>query len=207
MEKAKSLSPQVPKSPWDEMALVGRIGRAHGLKGQVVINPETDFVEERFAAGSTVWARSAAGDEQLTVTSMRVQNGRPIVGFDGFDRIEDVERLAGLELRVPEEALQPLQPGIFYQHQLVGCTVETIDGVVVGEVAKVEGGAGASRLVMNGPRGEIMIPLAFGICVDIDVAAKRIRINPPEGLLELNEVRRGHHLSADGRSGPRGGSR
>jgi 16S rRNA processing protein RimM len=169
------------------MALVGRIARPHGLKGQVAINPETDFIEERFAAGSIVWTQSSAGEEQLTVASMRVQNGRPIVGFAGFDRIEDVERLAGQELRVPEEALQPLQPGTFYQHQLVGCVVETTSGNVVGEVAKVEGGAGGSRLVIDGPRGEILIPLAVDICVEIDVEKKKIRINAPEGLLELNE--------------------
>ena len=80
---------------WDDMALVGRIARPHGLRGQVVINPETDFVEERFAEGATVWTRSVAGDEQLTVASLRVQNGRPVVGFEGFTRVEDVERLAG----------------------------------------------------------------------------------------------------------------
>ena len=134
-----------------------------------------------------MWTRSAAGDEQLTVASVRVQNGRPVVGFEGFTRVEDVERLAGLELRVPEETLQPLQPGTYYEHQLVGCLVETAAGDVVGTVAAVEGGAGATRLAMNGPRGEILIPLAVDICVDIDVANKRIRINPPEGLLELNE--------------------
>jgi 16S rRNA processing protein RimM len=172
---------------WDTMALVGRIARPHGLRGQVVINPETDFVDERFAQGATVWTRSTAGDERLTVASMRVQNGRPVVGFEGFTRVEDVERLAGLELRVPEETLQPLQPGSYYEHQLVGCIVETAAGDVVGSVAAVEGGAGATRLVMNGPRGEILIPLAVDICVEIDVANKRIRINPPEGLLELNE--------------------
>ena len=154
---------------WDDWAVVGRVARPHGLKGQVVINPETDFIEERFAAGSTVWTRSSAGEEQLTVASLRVQNGRPIVGFVGFDRIEDVERLAGQELRVPEEALQPLQPGTFYEHQLVGCVVEATSGNVVGEVAKVEGGAGGSRLVINGPRGEILIPLAVDICIEIDV--------------------------------------
>ena len=173
------------------MALVGRVARPHGLRGQVVINPETDFIEERFAEGATVWTRSAAGDERLTVASMRVQNGRPVVGFEGFTRVEDVERLAGLELRVPEETLQPLQPGTYYEHQLVGCVVETAAGDVVGTVASVEGGAGATRLVMNGPRGEILIPLAVDICIDIDVVNKRIRIKPPEGLLELNETRRG----------------
>ena len=171
------------------MALVGRITRPHGLRGQVVVHPETDFVEERFAEGATFWTRSAAGDEQLTIVSSRVQNGRPIVGFDGFARVEDVERLAGLELRVPADTLLPLQPGTYYEHQLVGCAVETTAGAVVGEVAKVEGGGGASRLVTNGPRGEILIPLAVDICVEIDVAKRKIRINPPEGLLELNETR------------------
>ena len=195
------------RADWDDMALVGRIARPHGLRGQVAINPETDFIEERFAEGATVWTRSPAGDERLTIASMRVQNGRPIVAFNGFARVEDVERLLGLELRVPEGALQPLQPGTWYEHQLVGCAVETTAGDVVGEVAKVEGGAGASRLVMNGPRGEILIPLAVDICVEIDVANKKIRINPPEGLLELNEVRHRHHLSADDRGRARGRSR
>ena len=142
------------------------------------------------AEGATFWTRSAAGDEQLTIVSSRVQNGRPIVGFEGFARVEDVERLAGLELRVPEETLQPLQPGTYYEHQLVGCAVETTAGDVVGEVAKVEGGGGASRLVMNGPRGEVLIPLAVDICVEIDVANRKIRINPPDGLLDLNETKR-----------------
>ena len=174
---------------WDDMALVGRIARPHGLRGQVAINPETDFIEQRFAAGARVWTRSAAGDEQLTVSSLRVQNGRPIVGFEGFERIEDVERLQGLELRVPEETLQPLQPGTYYEHQLVGCTVETVSGDAIGEVAKVEGGAGASRVAINGPHGEILIPLAVDICVEIDIANKKIRVNPPEGLLELNETK------------------
>jgi len=180
-------SPRSPVPDWDDMALVGRIARPHGLRGQVVINPETDFVEERFAEGATIWTRSAAGDEQLTVTSLRVQNGRPVVGFEGFSRVEDVERLAGLELRVPEETLQALPAGTYYEHQLVGCIVETVAGDVIGSVAAVEGGAGATRLVMNGPRGEILIPLAVDICVEIDVASRRIRIKPPDGLLELNE--------------------
>jgi 16S rRNA processing protein RimM len=183
-------NPQSPIPDWDQMALVGRIARPHGLRGQVAINPETDFVEERFAEGATFWTRAATGDEQLRIVSSRVQNGRPIVGFEGFTRVEDVERLAGLELRVSEEALQPLQPGMYYEHQLVGCVVETKAGDIVGEVAKVEGGGGASRLVMDGPRGEILIPLAVDICVEIDVANKKIRIDPPEGLLDLNETKR-----------------
>ena len=187
------------RAEWDAMALVGRITRPHGLRGHVVVHPETDFVEERFGEGATFWTRSAAGDEQLTIVSSRVQNGRPIVGFEGFACVEDVERLSGLELRVPEETLQPLQPGTYYEHQLVGCAVETTDGDVVGEVAKVEGGGGASRLMVNGPRGEVLIPLAVDICVEIDVANRKIRINPPDGLLDLNETKRSGRPAAGSR--------
>ena len=183
---------------WDEMVLVGRIARPHGIRGQVVVNPETDFVEERFRRGATMHTRGAEGDDVLTISTARIQGGRPIVGFEGFTRIEDVQRLAGQELRVPEEELQPLEPGSFYHHQLVGCTVATVQGEPLGQVERVEGGAGGSRLVVGGRRGEILIPLAAEICVEIDVPAKRIRIDPPDGLLDLNEVRHRHDLSADG---------
>ena len=169
------------------MILVGRIARPHGIRGQVVINPETDFAEERFAEGATLWTRSARGSERLTVRSTRMQNGRPVVAFEGFERIEDVERLAGLELRVPEEALQPLDAGAYYQHQLVGCVVETTAGGRVGEVTRVDGGACGSLLAVRGARGEILIPFAVDICVEVNVAGRSIRIDPPKGLLELNE--------------------
>ena len=168
------------------MILVGRIARPHGIKGQVVINPETDFAEDRFAEGAALWTRSDRGSEPLTVSSMRMQNGRPVVGFAGFECIEDVERLAGLELRVPEDTLQALDAGSYYQHQLVGCMVETTDGERVGEVTRVDGGTAGSLLAVNGGRGEILIPFVSDICVEIDVAARRIRIEPPEGLLDLN---------------------
>jgi 16S rRNA processing protein RimM len=174
---------------WDDMVLVGRIAKPHGLRGDVVINPETDFVEARFAVGETLWTKSDRGQETLTITAARVQNGRPVVGFDGFSRVEDVERLAGLELRVPETALQPLAEHTYYQHQLVGCAVETTTGERIGDVARVDGGMGGSLLVVNSSRGEILVPLTLAICVEIDVEAKRIRIEPPEGLLELNETR------------------
>ena len=172
---------------WDAMVLVGRIARPHGVRGQVIVNPETDFVEDRFVSGATMWTRSDRGDEALTITAVRVQNGRPVLGFDGFSRIEDVERLAGLELRVPEDALQALGAGVYYQHQLVGCDVETVSGARIGKVSRVDGDAGGSLLAVTGARGEVLIPFAQHICVDVDVAGKRIRIDPPDGLLELNE--------------------
>lgn len=191
---AGSRAPESGPPVWDDMVLVGRIARPHGLRGQVAVNPETDFIEERFLPGAVVWTRIDGRDASLTIASVRVQNGRPVIGFEGRVTREDVESLAGLELRVPEDTLRPLGPGQFYEYQLVGCLVETSDGAVVGPVVRVEGGAGGSRLVVDGERSEVQIPLAVDICVDIDVAARRIRIEPPEGLIDLNETKRGRRL-------------
>ena len=178
---------RIPDPEWDRMVLVGRIARPHGIRGNVLVTPETDFVEDRFKTGATFWTRSERGQEVLTVNSARVQNGRPVIGLEGFGSIEDVERLAGLDLRVPEDSLRPLDAGAYYVHDLVGCAVETISGEPVGEVRRVEGGAGASVLSVEGRRGEVLVPLAADICVEVDIAGRRIRINPPEGLLELNQ--------------------
>lgn len=168
------------------MVLVGRIVRPHGIRGHVVIAPETDFVDERFREGAALWCRTAQGDEELTIATMRVQKGRPIVGFVGFAAIDDVERLLGRELRIPEEQLQPLSEGAYYVHQLVGCVVETVTGTRVGTVRRVEGGGSGSLLDVEGPRGQVLVPFAAEICVEIDVQRKRIRIDPPEGLLDVN---------------------
>ena len=179
--------PNPESRSWDEMVTVGRIARAHGLRGDVIVNPDTDFVEERFHRGAVVWTRSVRGDEQLTIAALRIQGGRPVITFEGIASVDAAEQMAGQELRVPEEALQPLSQGAYYLHQLIGCVVSMRSGESVGTVARVEGGALSSVLAIDGARGEILIPLAAGICVDVDVAAKRITIDPPQGLLELNE--------------------
>ena len=186
-ENRPSPESRAPNPEWDRMVLVGRVARPHGLLGHVIVTPETDFVEDRFKTGATFWTRSERGQEVLTVNSARVQNGRPVIGLEGFGSIEDVERLAGLDLRIPEDSLLPLDPGAYYVHDLVGCAVQTISGEPVGEVRRVEGGAGASVLSVEGRRGEVLVPLAADICVEVDIAGRRIRINPPEGLLELNQ--------------------
>ncbi|HXH24731.1 MAG TPA: ribosome maturation factor RimM [Vicinamibacterales bacterium] len=173
---------------WDDMVLVGTIARPHGIRGEVIVNPTTDFAEQRFAVGATLWTRTERDPEALTVASMRVQGGRPVVGFEGLTRIEEIARLVGRELRIPEEALQPLGEGVYYQHELIGADVITRGGEPVGRVARLEGGGAGSLLVVDGRRGEVLIPLAADICVEVDVAGRRITIDPPEGLLELNEM-------------------
>ena len=171
---------------WSEYALVGRVARAHGNRGQVIVNPETDFVEERFRVGAELLARRDGRVEPVRVTAMRVHLGRPVIALDTVRTMNDAEAMAGVELRVPVTDLEELPEGMYYRHDLVGCRVETTAGLAVGEVTKVEGELGASRLVVQAGSGEALIPLARAICVVIDTAARRIVIDPPEGLLDLN---------------------
>ena len=142
------------------MAVVGRVVRSHGLRGQVVVNLETDFPEERFRPGAELFVERGGVIKPLTLTSVRFQNQRPVIGIAGVDTIDAAEPLAGLELRVPADRLAPLPAGTFYRHDLVGVTAGD---------------------------GDVLIPLASEICPTIDVAGKRIVIEPPDGLLDLNK--------------------
>jgi 16S rRNA processing protein RimM len=176
---------------WDDMVLVGTIARTHGLRGHVVVNPATDFVEERFRKGAPLWVRGSDRMEQLVVESSRLQGGRPVVAFAGYETVDASEPLVGQELRIPEEALHALTEGVYYHHQLVGCRVETRQGEAVGTVQRVGDGASGSLLMVEGPKGEVLIPLAADICVTIDTNARKIVVEPPEGLLDLNVARLG----------------
>jgi 16S rRNA processing protein RimM len=168
------------------MVLVGVVARTHGNRGEVILNAETDFAEQRFQVGRTLYARVGSGAvEPLQVTAVRFQQGRPIIGVAGIGSIGEAERLAGALLKVPEGEQEPLPAGMFYHHQLIGCEVWTRDGEEIGRVTAVEGQGTASRLVVRGRRAEVLIPLASEIC-DIDIPAKRIVVTPPEGLLEVN---------------------
>lgn len=170
------------------MAAVGRIARAHGIRGQVIVNLDTDFPDARFQPGVELFIERNGAVRALTLTSVRFQRDRPVIGIAGVETMNDAAALAGQELRVPVGELVPLPDGMFYWHDLIGCRVETPTGALVGTVEGVEGTLGGSRLVVAAPRGEVLIPLASEICTAIDPAAKRIVIDPPEGLLELNWV-------------------
>lgn len=172
--------------PWDDMAVVGRVARTHGNRGHVVVDPETDFPEDRFRTGSVVHVRRHGRVEALTVTNARFHRGRPIIGLKGIQTMSDAEALVSAELRVPPEVLHALPSGVFYRHDLVGCSVRTTDGREIGRVKDVEGPVGGSRLVVASDRGDVLIPMASEICVGIDIVGRAIVVEPPEGLLELN---------------------
>jgi len=172
---------------WDEMAVVGVIARPHGIRGQVIVNPVTDFPEERFAAGSTLFVIREGRIETVTVTTSRMHQGRPVIGLEGIGDMDAARELAGVEFRIPVESLTALPEGSYYHHDLIGCVVVTPDGTTVGTVSSVEGDMGNTRLVVQRDSGELLIPLASDICTAIEPAARRIVIVPPDGLLELNE--------------------
>src|SRR5207248_2669933 len=151
----------------DDMAVVGTIARPHGLRGQVIVNVDTDFPAERFRAGSELFIDRGGGAEPMTVTTVRFHQERPIVSLAGIDSIDAARSLAGRELRVPPDRLAPLDEGTFYRHDLVGCRVETSGGAAVGVVKHVEGTLDASRLVVDAGGEEILIPLASAICTGI----------------------------------------
>jgi 16S rRNA processing protein RimM len=173
---------------WDDAVLVGVIARTHGNKGEVAVNPETDFPEERFREGAQLMTRLKDGSlATMEVATMRMHQGRPLILFKGVASMNDAELLAGRELRIAEDeaGAELLEQGEYFHRDLIGCAVVTESGDAIGEVAAVEGEGGQSRLVVRSRRNEVLIPLADDICT-VDVKAKRITVRPPEGLLELN---------------------
>ena len=182
---------------WDELVSVGRVIRPQANRGEVVVVPLTDFPLDRFQSGATLWMQRAGHVVAVVVTSARPHDARWVLGLEGVGTIDEAEALRGLELRIPAEQLRALGAGTHYVHDLAGCRVETVDGGSVGAVRDVRLDAGIPLLVVDGARGEILIPFTEEICRKVDVAAKTIVVAPPEGLLELNE--RGERQKAEGK--------
>ena len=174
----------------DTMVTVGRIVRPHGLKGAVVVEPTSDFAAERFKAGSVLQWQRLGQPVPVTVVESRDFNGRFVVRLEGVTTISEAETLRGLNLEVPEDARHQLKTGAYYMDQLEGCEVVTSAGEIVGHVSSVDSTIGTPVLVVRSEAGEVLVPLAEEICRVVDPAGKRIVIDPPAGLIELNRARR-----------------
>lgn len=172
---------------WRDMVSVGTVARTHGRRGQVIVNPLTDFPESRFRVGALVYTKDGTEITERRITEARLQGGRPVVGFENIDSITDAEELRDRELRIPESALSQLPTGTYYSHDLIGCEVITKAGSSVGVVTKVEGPAALQRLIVIKEEKVCDIPLVDAVCVSINVASRRICIDPPAGLLDLND--------------------
>ena len=183
------MEPEPQESHW---LAIARLGRSRGRKGELTAEVLTDF-PERFTALRRVFLEGAEGGEPVRaeVTNAWWHEGRLILHFAGVESISEAERLRGRLLLLPRDERMPLPDGCYYHWQLVGCEVlQAPEGSSLGTVIGIEptGGADVLRVKRPGTRGrEVLIPFARAICREIDVTARRILIEPPEGLLELNE--------------------
>jgi 16S rRNA processing protein RimM len=168
------------------MVTVGRIIRPHGNKGHVVVASETDFGDERFGAGSTLFLERDARVVPVTIVASRPHDGRWVVGLEGVGSIDDAETLRGHELRIPASEMKALGPGAYYTHDLVGCVVRTTDGSTVGTIERVDLGVGIPMLVVGADGDEVLVPFTDAIVRHVRPAERSIEIDPPPGLLELN---------------------
>lgn len=145
---------------------------------------------ERFERLETVFLFGAAGGEAvpMQVESVWEHRGQLVFKFRGVDSISDAERWRRAEVRVPAVERPVLPEGEYYHSDLVGCEVlEFGTGRPLGQVKSWLDGGGPGLLEVAGPGGEILIPFAKSICVELDVKGRRIVVDLPEGLKDLNE--------------------
>ena len=165
---------------------IGEIARVHGLRGEVRVTPLTDH-PERFERVTECVLWDAARDERETrrITTARRHGDALLVTFAGCQSPEDARGLVGRLIALPRAEALPPPPGSFYPWQLEGARVTTEDGRVVGHVRGIEHAGAQDLWVVAGEGREHLIPAVPDIVLDVDVAAGRVVIRPPEGLLEL----------------------
>ena len=171
-----------------DLRMVGRIVKAHGIRGELTVDVSTDSAELRFAPGSVVYviARDGSVVRSLTVAAARPHTGRLLVTFEGVEGRDAAESLRGAVLSANTVDLPPTgDPDEFYDHQLEGLAVRTVDGAPVGTVREVVHGAGGDLLVIDREGGgEALVPFVREIVPEVDVAGGRVVLDPPEGLLD-----------------------
>ncbi len=165
--------------------VVGRIGRPHGVRGDVNVESRTDEPDRRFAPG-TVLSTDHADHPQLTVEDFRWHSGRLLLHFAEVGDRTVVEALRGVLLSTdvdPDEA--PDDPDEFYDHQLVGLRVVDRSGTTLGSVTDVVHGAQDLLMVARVDGRRVMIPFVGALVPEVDVAGGRIVVDLPDGLLDL----------------------
>ena len=164
------------------LVVVGRIGPPNGVQGAVVVQPFTDDPDERFAPGAVL----QTSGEPLTVEASRWQGKRLVVQFDGVADRPGAERLRGIELQVDASTRPALDdPDDFYDTDLVGLSVSTVDGRALGPVRDVVHSPAADYLVVKVDGHEHLVPFVAAVVPTVDVAGGRVVIDPPEGLFDL----------------------
>ena len=170
----------------DDLIVVAQIVKVRGLRGEVVADLLTDF-PERFAALTSLIAVAPDGQTRsLQIEEQWFHGNRLVLKFVGFDRIEEAKELVGCHLAIPAADRVQLPQATFYEWELIGARVVTVAGAPVGVVQNIMRTGGVELLsVLDDAGRDRLVPMAADIVVEIDKDQKLIRIDPPEGLLDL----------------------
>ena len=169
-----------------ELVAFGRIVRSQGRDGTVKLR-----LSEKGPPGidpGTVYIEREGGLEAFAVESFRRDRNAPFLKLQGIDTLAQADALAGREVFAAAGDFRRLELDRFYDFQVLGSRVVTKDGTEVGEVAGILETGGPALLVVRRGEEDVYVPLTERICVKVDPEAKEIVIDPPEGLLELNEI-------------------
>jgi 16S rRNA processing protein RimM len=170
----------------EDVVVVARIVKTRGLRGEIVADLLTDFPDRFENLKSLIGLSPDESRRSLEIEEQWFHGKRLVLKFAGFDTIDEAKVLVGYDLAVPAEDRVELPKDSFYEWELFGCRVETVGGEHVGEVAEVMRTGGVEILkVVDHTGRDRLIPMASDIVVEIDVGKKLIRVDPPEGLLEL----------------------
>ncbi|HEY9303417.1 MAG TPA: ribosome maturation factor RimM [Mycobacterium sp.] len=168
---------------------IGRVVKAHGVTGEVVVEVRTDDPESRFAAGTLLRAKgSDQGERNYAVASVRTHGNRLLLRLDGVGDRDAADALRGSVFVIDSGDLPPIdEPDTYYDHQLEGLVVQTITGREIGTVAEVLHTAAGELLAVKRPdAGELLVPFVGAIVTSVSLESRVVEIDPPEGLLELD---------------------
>jgi 16S rRNA processing protein RimM len=170
----------------EELVAVARAVKTRGLRGEIVAELLTDF-PERFDGLERLIAVAPDGKRtSLELEEHWFHQSRVVLKFAGLDSVEAARALVGYEFTVPESERVELEEDEFYDWELEGCLVETVEGEQLGRVRAIMRTGGVEMLVVDNTEGrDYLIPMAEDICLEIDVEQKLIRVDVPEGLLEF----------------------
>ncbi|MFJ2588728.1 ribosome maturation factor RimM [Streptomyces sp. NPDC087538] len=169
--------------------VVARIGRAHGIKGEVTVEVRTDEPELRLGPGA-VLATEPAGAGPLTIETGRVHSGRLLLRFEGVRDRTAAEALRNtLLIADVDPAELPEDPEEFYDHQLMDLDVVLVDGTEIGRITEITHLPSQDLFIVERPDGsEVMIPFVEEIVTEIDLAEQRAVITPPPGLIDADQA-------------------
>jgi len=166
---------------------VGRLTKAHGLKGGIKVEMYTDAPERRFLPGSRFYlqvpADSAWHGKTLELVELKWFNGSAVGFFAGVDDRSAAEGLLKAILWIDEDPADYQEDDAWYDHQLIGLAVQR-DGVAVGTVARVEHMPAQDLLAVSTPSGEVLVPFVKALVPSVDLAARIVTVTPPAGLFE-----------------------